>query len=169
MCSTGSGAGWLRDAKTDRPVTESVLVRRARMADATSLAALSAELGYPASAESLTERLGRLADREDEIVLVAELPAGDVIGWVHGSEQLLLESGRRCELLGLVVDVRARGRGVGRRLVTAVEAWAMDRGLEQMAVRSNVARTESHPFYERLGYSRVKTQHAYRKRIGQSS
>jgi hypothetical protein len=28
-----------------------------------------------------------------------------------------------------------------------------------------VARTESHPFYERLGYARAKTQHAYRKRL----
>jgi GNAT superfamily N-acetyltransferase len=84
---------------------------------------------------------------------------------VHGSEQLLLESGRRCELLGLVVDARHRGRGVGRRLVAAVEDWAAERGLDQMAVRSNVARTESHPFYERLGYARVKTQHSYRKSL----
>jgi GNAT superfamily N-acetyltransferase len=157
---------------TPRPIaraTESVLVRRAGMPDAAPLAALSAELGYPASVEALSERLGCLADRDGEIVLVAELLGGDVVGWVHGSEQLLLESGRRCELLGLVVDPRARGRGVGRRLVTAVEAWATERGLEQMAVRSNVARMESHPFYERLGYRRVKTQHAYRKRIGPSS
>lgn len=26
-------------------------------------------------------------------------------------------------------------------------------------------RPEAHPFYERLGYVRVKTQHAYRKRV----
>jgi GNAT superfamily N-acetyltransferase len=87
------------------------------------------------------------------------------VGWVHCAEHQLLETGRRCELLGLVVDARVRGRGVGRRLVTAAEGWAAARGLEQMAVRSNVARSDSHPFYERLGYVRVKTQHAYRKRL----
>jgi GNAT superfamily N-acetyltransferase len=141
-------------------------VRRAIPADAARLAALSAELGYPASAAALAERLGELLAREDQVVFVADAPPGEVVGWVHGSEQQLLESGRRCELLGLVVDARVRSRGVGRRLVTAVEEWARARGLEQMAVRSNVARTESHPFYERLGYARVKTQHAYRKRIG---
>jgi GNAT superfamily N-acetyltransferase len=65
-----------------------------------------------------------------------------------------------------VVDARERGRGVGRRLVAAVEEWARARGLEQIAVRSNVTREESHPFYEHLGYTRVKTQHAYRKRLG---
>jgi GNAT superfamily N-acetyltransferase len=136
------------------------------MADAGRLASLSAELGYPVPADALAERLGHLLDRDGEIVLVAELDPGEVVGWVHGSEQLLLESGRRCELLGLVVDARHRGRGVGRRLVAAVEDWAAARGLDQMAVRSNVARTESHPFYERLGYAPVKTQHSYRKSLG---
>ena len=34
-----------------------------------------------------------------------------------------------------------------------------------MTVRSNVVRHESHPFYERVGYERTKTQHAYRKRL----
>jgi hypothetical protein len=51
-------------------------------------------------------------------------------------------------------------------LVAEVEAWAARRGLTEMSVRSNVARTESHPFYERQGYRRVKTQQVYRKPIG---
>ena len=54
-------------------------------------------------------------------------------------------------------------------LVAAVERWAADRGLEEMAVRSNVIRTESHPFYERLGYARVKTSHIYRKDLNHQS
>jgi hypothetical protein len=28
-----------------------------------------------------------------------------------------------------------------------------------------VSRSESHPFYERLGYHRVKTSHIYRKSV----
>jgi GNAT superfamily N-acetyltransferase len=145
---------------------EGTVVRRATPADARRLAALSGELGYPASPEDIRRRVAELAERADALILVAELAPGDVIGWIHGSEQLLLESGRRCELVGLVVDPRARGRGVGRRLVAEVETWAAGRGIRQMAVRSNVTREESHPFYERLGYTRVKTQHAYRKRLG---
>jgi GNAT superfamily N-acetyltransferase len=142
-----------------------VSIRRATCADAARLAALSEVLGYPVAADALAERLGRLLGRDEELVLVAEEIGGDVVGWLHGSEQELLESGRRCEILGLVVDGTHRGRGVGRRLVQAVEAWASARGLDQMAVRSNVARAESHPFYERLGYVRTKTQHAYRKHL----
>jgi GNAT superfamily N-acetyltransferase len=140
-------------------------IREATRADAARLAALSEVLGYPVTADALAERLGRLLGRDEELVLVAEVGPGRVVGWLHGAERELLESGRRCEILGLVVDEPHRGRGVGRRLVQAVEAWASARGLDQMAVRSNVARAESHPFYARLGYVRVKTQHAYRKRL----
>ena len=64
-----------------------------------------------------------------------------------------------------MVDDAHRGRGVGRRLVEAAEAWASMRDLGQMAVRSNVDRADSHPFYERLGYVWAKPQHAYRKRL----
>jgi GNAT superfamily N-acetyltransferase len=141
-----------------------IVVRRAAAADAARLAELSEILGYPVASSILALRLERLLARVEDAVLVAEAESG-VVGWIHGAEQELLESGRRCEILGLVVDPAYRSHGVGRRLVTAVEQWAADRGLEQMTVRSNVARAESHPFYQRLGYIRTKTQHAYRKAL----
>jgi GNAT superfamily N-acetyltransferase len=149
----------------DFRMTEAVTVRSAMPSDSPRLAELSGVLGYPVAADLVSQRLERLLSRAEEGILVAELTPGWVIGWVHGSEQVLLESGRRCEILGLVVDPEHRGKGVGRRLVTSLERWAADRGLDQIAVRSNVLRVESHPFYERLGYVRAKTQHAYRKRL----
>jgi GNAT superfamily N-acetyltransferase len=141
-----------------------IVVRRAAAADAVRLAELSEILGYPVASSSLASRLERLLARTEDAVFVAEAESG-VVGWIHGAEQELLESGRRCEILGLVVDGAYRGQGVGRVLVTAVEQWAATRGLEQMTVRSHVARAESHPFYQRLGYVRTKTQHAYRKAL----
>jgi ribosomal protein S18 acetylase RimI-like enzyme len=146
------------------PVAD-VSIRAAIVADAARLAVLTEVLGYPATPDALAERLGRLLTRDEELVLVAEVSPGHIVGWLHGGERELLESGRRCEIMGLVVDLTYRGRGVGRRLVQMAEAWAFRRGLDQMAVRSNVGRAESHPFYERLGYVRAKTQHAYRKRL----
>src|SRR4051794_7257825 len=125
------------------------VIRRAESADAPRLAELSGALGYPATPHAVASRLARLLPRPGDIVLVAEQPAGRIVGWLHGAEQELLESGRRCEILGLVVDAECRGRGIGRHLVLAVEHWAAARGLERITVRSNVARTESHPFYER--------------------
>jgi len=139
-------------------------VRQARPADAPRLAELSGALGYPVAPGIFGERLERLLARDDNTVLVAT-DGGDVIGWLHGAEHELLETGRHCEILGLIVDARARRSGVGHRLIGAVEEWAASRGLDQIAVRSNIVRVESHPLYGGLGYARVKTQHAYRKQL----
>jgi GNAT superfamily N-acetyltransferase len=87
------------------------------------------------------------------------------MGWVHATELDILESGRSCEIVGLVVGRDYGGQGIGRRLVDLVEQWAIEHRLKEVSVRSNATRTESHPFYERVGFVRVKTQHAYRKRI----
>jgi len=143
----------------------SIEIRIARMADAARLAELTGVLGYPASLDVFTARLERALARSDQEILVAESTDGAIAGWIHAAEQSLLEADPRCEILGLVVDAAHRRHGVGRQLIAAAEAWAQQRGLDEMAVRSNVRREESHPFYERLGYVRVKTQHAYRKRL----
>jgi GNAT superfamily N-acetyltransferase len=144
---------------------DTVTIRDAVSADAPRLAELSGVLGYPVNTEAMAGRLERILGRLEDTVLVATLASGDVIGWLHAAEQELLETGRRGEIVGLVVDAAHRGLGVGRQLIARVESWAAERGLEQIHVRSNVVRIESHPFYERLGYVRVKTQHAYRKEL----
>jgi GNAT superfamily N-acetyltransferase len=140
-------------------------IRGATLADAQRMSELSGVLGYPVASDTIAGRLDRLLGSATDIVLVAVVSSGSVVGWIHGSEYELLETGRHCEILGLVVDAAHRKAGAGRQLVSAVEAWAAGRGLESVAVRSNIVRTESHPFYERLGYQRVKTQHAYFKQL----
>lgn len=144
-------------------------VRPAVLEDVPRLADLNAALGRSEGESEMRAGLERLLGREHEVVLVAESEAGLVQGWIHGGERAVLGAGRRCEITGMVVDADLRGLGIGRRLVAAVEAWASARGLEQVLVRSNVLRSASHPFYERVGYTRVKTQHVYRKTEGQDA
>jgi predicted phosphodiesterase/GNAT superfamily N-acetyltransferase len=142
---------------------EALIIRTATVADAPRLAELSGELGYEVTPQALVGRLTRLLRRAGDVVLVAARPTGQVVGWLHASEQELLETGRFAEIVGLIVDAGSRGLGAGRQLVERAEAWAAGRGLDALHVRSNVVRADSHPFYERIGYVRVKTQHAYRK------
>ena len=141
-----------------------LIIRAATVRDADRVAELSGTLGYPVSCDTMRDRLARFLALDAHTILVAET-GGEVVGWAHGAEQELLEMGARCEILGLVVRESQRGLGVGRRLVEAIEQWAHGRGLNDVFVRSNVVRPESHPFYERIGYARYKTQHAYRKRL----
>src|SRR5437868_11325651 len=140
-----------------------ITIRPAIVADAVHIAELSGVLGYPITMEAAAARLKYLLGRSEHLILVAEITG--VVGWIHASEQHLLESGFRCEIVGLVVAANDRGKGIGRRLVRRGECWAAERRIEELSVRSNVTRRESHPFYERLGYVRTKTQHVYRKPI----
>ncbi|SRR6266498_24621 len=141
-------------------------IRTPLAGDATRLAMLSSELGYPATPDAIAARLGRLLGREDHCLRVAVSASGETIGWIHAYEQCILEADPWCEIAGLVVDPGHRDHGAGRALVSEIEAWARARGLRVVKVRSNVVREESHPFYQRLDYLRIKTQHVYRKSLG---
>jgi GNAT superfamily N-acetyltransferase len=145
---------------------ESPAIRPATLEDSPRLAELCGVLGYPAEPGEFALRLGRVLARADHIVFVAAMGGGRISGWLHAAAYDYLESSQHCEIMGLVVAAEDRGKGVARHLVRAAEAWARDRGFEQVTVRSNVMRLESHPFYERMGFTQVKTQHVYRKRVG---
>lgn len=142
-----------------------LIIRTPAQDDAARLAALSTELGYPADSDRIGARLTRLLDRADHCLRLAASAAGETIGWIHAYEQCVLEADPWCEIVGLVVDPSHRGQGAGRTLVAEVEGWARARALRVLKVRSNVVRTESHPFYQRLGFDRIKTQHVYRKAL----
>ena len=139
-------------------------IRPARIQDAEAISALTTELGYPAEEAEMRRRIDRLLQSDAYFLAVAEQDSR-LVGWVAAERRLLLESGERAELVGLIVTSDARRSGVGLALVNAAEKWAVRQGMPSIAVRSNVARLESHPFYERLGYVRTKTQHAYTKRL----
>ena len=135
----------------------------AQEADAAEIARLSLELGYQTTVDRTRAALDQMLKSPSYFAAVASAGAGQLLGWAVAECRLTLESGKSVELTGLVVTTSARRRGVGRALVAAAEHWALQNGFSSIRVRSNVARTESHPFYERLGYERTKTQHAYKK------
>lgn len=141
-----------------------ILLRPARADDAAALAALATELGYSSTPEEMTARLALVAERPLHAVIVAEAD-GRVAGWLHVAAEFHLESGEFGEIAGLVVDGRLRGRGVGKLLLAAGEAWARERGLRQLRVRSNVIRSGAHAFYESAAYALRKQQKVFEKRL----
>lgn len=144
-----------------------VRIRPARREDSASLAKLSGQLGYPATAEIIASRLDAAAQDSTSIVLVAELPSGEIAGFSQFVHQRLIEADPRAEVAALVVDESLRGRGVGRLLLAHGEQWARERGCKFVNLRSNVIRAAAHSFYERLGYSHYKTQKAFRKDLSE--
>jgi GNAT superfamily N-acetyltransferase len=137
----------------------------ARETDAAEISRLSLELGYQAGVDETLASLGQMLGSPRYVVVVASAGSGALLGWAAAERRLMLETGESVEITGLVVAASARRMGVGRALVAAAEQWARGNGFSSIRVRSNVARAESHPFYEKLGYERAKTQHAYRKAL----
>lgn len=52
----------------------------------------------------MERRFRRVLSRPEDVILVAEKPPAGIIGWLHGVERGTLESDKRCEILGLVLD-----------------------------------------------------------------
>ena len=127
-------------------------IRDACPADAPALAALLAELGYPVAPEVVAARLAALTAAGDRALVATEEAA--LLGLVTAHVTPVLHRptpvGR---VTALVVAARARGRGVGRALVTAVERLLAEQGCALVEVTSNRRRTDAHAFYERLGYT----------------
>ena len=114
----------------------------------------------------MKRRVATILPKPDHVVFVADaLPTCG--RWLDP------RSGTRYSRSGKLLRDRGSGRGgwISAAMAQAgtwwdrVEQWAFERRLKHISVRSNVARKESHRFYERVGYARVKTQHAYRKHI----
>lgn len=148
-----------------RAATSGWQIRAARLDDAAEIARLTTELGYPATTAEISSRLAALLPLPDRFIAVAAAGHARLLGWIAAEPRLLLHYDPRAEIIGLVVGLEARRCGVGRALVSAAEAWAAHRGLPGMVVHSNAARSDSHPFYEGIGFRRNKTQHYYIKEL----
>lgn len=136
-------------------------VRLADGTDASQVASLLGQLGYAAPPEAIAARLAAIAASPRHVVFVAEGDSGRLSGLVAVEQRLMLESGERAEIVALVVDTATRRSGAGRCLVDAARQWARLQGNAVLIVRSNIARAESHPFYEGVGFTRTKSQHVY--------
>jgi GNAT superfamily N-acetyltransferase len=129
-----------------------VAVREPTPQDATAVARLLAELGYPASDGQAAERLERLSRDESYRVFVAELD-GEIAGFATVHVMSLIERDEPGAVLAAIaVTERFRRRGVGSALVGAVEAHARARGASRLVLSSARKRADAHAFYLRAGF-----------------
>ena len=94
-----------------------------------------------------------LEDPERGCVLVAE-DGGRAVGMA--TAQLVVSTAEGAASAGVEdvgVDAALRGRGVGRRLLAAAEAWARERGAARLQLRADRDNAPALAFYRRLGWS----------------
>ena len=142
-----------------------VLIRTARDNDADEIVRLTADLGYDVTPADAAARLSRILTRVDQQFLVAEID-GRPVGWIHLGVVEYIETGAFAVINGLVVDSSCRGQGIGRLLLEWAEDWATKRGVSIVRLWSTTSRERAHRFYERLGYTKIKTQYSFAKSVG---
>ena len=141
-----------------------IAVRDAIIEDATVIAALLGELGYPSQPEGVRARLARLLAREGSRVFVAERGAA-VLGVLGLDRMAVLTSlSDVAMIIALVVTETERRSGVGRLLIARAEDEARAWGCGRIMVTSAERRTDAHTFYLRLGYQ--YTGRRFAKEVG---
>ena len=131
-----------------------VLIRQMQITDATVAAKLSEQV------DQMTGNIKTVISNKDHDAFVA-VHNDEVIGWIGLTYSFSLESPPHCEIRGLVVSDKYRGQGIGRKLIERTKQWAKEKGVDKLRLRCNVKRTETHLFYEHLGFKETKQQKSY--------
>jgi aminoglycoside 6'-N-acetyltransferase I len=107
-------------------------------------------------------------ERCDTAVFVCVRESGGLCGFAEVGTRPYADGCRTSPvafLEGWYVDQEFRGRGIGRALVEAVQAWARDRGLQELASDALLDNETSQRAHERLGFIEVERAVRYRKTV----
>ncbi len=137
-------------------MVEAVTIRPALPADAPMLSELLAQLGYPAPASEIPQRLRALSSSPASAAFVATNRFGEVVGLITAHIITSIHDNDPVAwLTTLVVLEDARGAGIGSALVRHVERWAAEKGAKRLSVTSGIQRQATHEFYEKRDYERT--------------
>ena len=134
-----------------------IAIRLAQPDDWPAVAGLLVELGRGVAAGTADDPTHRLQFvghiRQIEHVTLVAVDGEDVLGVIDMEyHQRLGDHRPQARVNDLVVTERARGRGVGRELLSRAEALARKRGCFRMALVTAAWREESIAFYGRQGW-----------------
>lgn len=134
-----------------------VSIRQMTTDDVSAVNKLSAQLGYPLPEEQTLQNIKTVLASKEHDAFVAVLD-NNVAGWIGLAQSVMIEMLPHCEINGLVIDENFRGKGIGKLLVEKAKQWAKEKGNDRIILRCNVKRTETHLFYQHLGFRATKLQ-----------
>ncbi len=124
---------------------------------ANEISLLSHQLGYHATAIETLNSIDKIISNKDNCIFIA-VQNQKILGWIHGFYTLRIESDAFVEIAGLVVHELCRKQQIGKKLIEAVGTWAQPFNVRRITVRCNEIRSESHRFYQHLGFVSKKKQ-----------
>lgn len=141
---------------------ENLIIRKAHPSDITELVSLlqilfSIEADFTPDPEKQRRGLELMfADAERRCLIVAEKD-GKIAGM--GSAQLVVSTAEGA-LSGLVEDMvlypEYRGRGIGRKILTALERWCYQQGATRIQLLADRENEPALRFYAKLGWEKTQ-------------
>lgn len=140
-------------------------VRMCKLEDAEQLCEIiSDELGYTdITVDSVRSSLQRMLDSDDYFTLAVVGDNDMICGFITSVREVSLEVGEYYRILALAIKKEYQRQRLGTTLITLVESKARLDGAALVTLSSQFKRTESHEFYEKLGYE--KTSFAFKKKF----
>lgn len=139
-------------------------IRRCMVSDAHRIYALCHEvLGYEFSEEQVEQNIRRLIGSPENLLLVAVDQDDEVIGFIHANNHDPIYAPPMKDVVALAVDPEYRKRGLGRRLLQAVEDWARETGAKGVRTNAAVSHKSALSFYKENGYEYIRTVYNIRK------
>jgi len=127
-------------------------LRPPRPGDEKQVGLLLRQLGYDVSGEEVQARLSELAGRRSDPVLLA-VDGSQVLGLVALHWTTMLQAPNPvARITTLVVRDKARGQGIGRRLVEAASVLARQAGCGVLELTTALHRADAHAFYRSIGF-----------------
>ena len=144
------------------------MLRNITILDANEIQKISNfELEYDVDLDIVKKQIEKLTnDNKHNIIIGFENEqTRKIIGFVHAElyESLFMETG--LNILGLAVDSNFQGQGIGKKLMSSIEDYALKNNISFIRLNSNVRRVEAHKFYESIGYICDKTQKRLIKKL----
>ena len=144
------------------------MLRNITIFDAQEIQSISnLELGYDVDLDIVKKQIEKLTnDNKHNIIIGFENEqTRKIIGFVHAElyESLYMDTG--LNILGLAVNSNFQGQGIGKKLMSAIEDYALKNNISYVRLNSNVRRIDAHKFYESIGYVCDKTQKRLIKKL----
>ncbi len=99
----------------------------------------------------ITGRIAKIGESAGVFVAIGE--GGERLGFATVSEEAHFTGEAQAYIGELATLLEAEGRGVGKELVSACEAWARSRGFRILSLATGAANVRALGFYRHLGFA----------------
>lgn len=143
-----------------------VIIKEIEADSLEALNGLYSELTGAAAEPAKLKEVFSTIKADSRYILLGAFLDGELMGSLMGiiCQDLIGDCRPFMVIENVVVSSRARRQGLGKQLMTAIEAIAHERDCYYIILVSGEKRKEAHVFYERMGYREEKVE-GYRKHL----